>query len=302
MIPKTESDAEIGKPLKNRSETRPKPYLVKEKGKGFALIAGMNELKETLYQDIILPLNDKELYEQYKVSLPNGMLLYGPPGCGKTFIAQRFAEEIGYNYVELRPSDVASIYIHGTQEKIAALFKEAKQKAPTIIFIDEVDAMLPNREGDLNQSYASEVNEFLAQMTECHQYGIFIIAASNRPEKIDPAMLRTGRMDKVIYVAPPDLAARKEMFKLHLRDRPTEKDIDIDNLASLTYHYVASDIKYLVNEASRNALKERKKITQEHLEAVIKANPPSISENQLKNTNHSVRTEISFDVPQVLCR
>jgi transitional endoplasmic reticulum ATPase len=251
-------------------------------GKGFDEIAGMEELKETLYQDIILPLNDKELYEQYKVSIPNGMLLYGPPGCGKTFIAQKFAEEISYNYVEIKPSDLASIYVHGTQEKIAELFNEAKAKAPTIIFIDEVDAILPNREGSLSQSYASEVNEFLAQMTECHKNGIFIIAATNRPEKIDPAILRTGRMDKVIYLPPPDLSGRKAMFKLHLKDRPTEKGIDIDRLAEITHNYVSSDITFIVNEASRDALKERKRITQQHVEETIAKTPPSISERQIK--------------------
>ena len=270
------------KPLEKNSEILTATFKVKVKGKGFDLIAGMSELKDTLYQDIILPLNDKELYEQYKVSIPNGMLLYGPPGCGKTFIAQKFAEEINYNYVELKPSDLASIYVHGTQEKIAKLFNDAKEKAPTIIFIDEVDAILPNREGNLSQSYASEVNEFLAQMTECHQHGIFIIAATNRPEKIDPAILRTGRMDKVIYLAPPDLIARTEMFKLHLDGRPTEKNIDINKLAEQTDLYVASDIKFLVNEASRNALKERVRIKQEHLEEAIKINPPSISKKELK--------------------
>ena len=280
--PKEETVIANGKPIEKKLEVHSATFKVKEKGKGFDLIAGMNELKDTLYQDIILPLNDKELYEQYKVSIPNGMLLYGPPGCGKTFIAQKFAEEINYNYVELKPSDLASIYVHGTQEKIAKLFNDAKENAPTIIFIDEVDAILPNREGNLSQSYASEVNEFLAQMTECHQHGIFIIAATNRPEKIDPAILRTGRMDKVIYLAPPDLTARKEMFKLHLSDRPTEKNIDIEKLAELTNLYVASDIKFLVNEASRDALKERTRIKQEHLEAAIKTNPPSISEKQLK--------------------
>ncbi len=279
---KEDSDIINDKTIDNKAEVHSVTFKVKEKGKGFDLIAGMNELKDTLYQDIILPLNDKELYEQYKVSIPNGMLLYGPPGCGKTFIAQKFAEEINYNYVELKPSDLASIYVHGTQEKIAKLFDDAKEKAPTIIFIDEVDAILPNREGNLSQSYASEVNEFLAQMTECHQHGIFIIAATNRPEKIDPAILRTGRMDKVIYLAPPDLAARNEMFKLHLNDRPTAMDIDFDKLSVLTNLYVASDIKFLVNEASRNALKERTRINQEHLESAIKINPPSISEKQLK--------------------
>lgn len=270
------------KTIEKTSTIKSMTYKIKEKGKGFDLIAGMSELKEILYKDIILPLSDKVLYEQYKVSIPNGMLLYGPPGCGKTFVAQKFAEEIGYNYIEVKPSDIASIYVHGTQEKIAKLFSEAKEKAPTIIFIDELDAILPNREGNLNQSYASEVNEFLAQMTECHQNGIFIITATNRPEKIDPAIIRTGRIDKVIYLPPPDLTARKEMFKLHLKDRPVDKGIDVDKLADLTNFYLASDIKFLVNEASRNALNDRTKIKQEHLESVIKLNPPSISEKQLR--------------------
>jgi len=254
----------------------------KEKGKGFDAIAGMTELKEILYNDVIMPLKEKELYEKYKVSVPNGMLLYGPPGCGKTFIARQFSEEINFNFIELKPSDLASIYVHGTQEKIGLIFKEAREKAPTVIFIDEIDAILPNREGDLGHHYASEVNEFLAQMTECNKDGIFIIAATNRPEKIDPAILRTGRMDKVIYLAPPDYEARLEMFKLFLIDRPVDKDIDINKLAELTNNYVSSDISFLVNEASRNALKERVDISQKHFEESINKYPPSISERQLK--------------------
>lgn len=255
---------------------------IKQKGKGFDAIAGMTELKETLYNDVILPLKEKELYEKYKVSVPNGMLLYGPPGCGKTFIARQFSEEINFNFIELKPSDLASIYVHGTQEKIGQVFKEAREKAPTVIFIDELDAILPNREGDLGHHYASEVNEFLAQMTECNKDGIFIIAATNRPEKIDPAILRTGRMDKIIYLAPPDFEARLAMFKLFLIDRPVDKDIDLNRLAELTVLYVSSDISFLVNEASRNALKERANITQKHFEEAIGKFPPSISERQLK--------------------
>lgn len=257
-------------------------YKVRNPGKGFDEIAGMEDLKETLYHEVILPLNDKALYEQYKVSIPNGMLLYGPPGCGKTFIAQKFAQEIKYNYVEVKPSDLASIYVHGTQEKIGSLFRDAEENAPTIIFIDEVDAILPSREGDLSQSYASEVNEFLVQMTECHKRGIFIITATNRPEKIDPAILRTGRMDKVVYIPPPDFSARKAMFELHLKDRPVGNDLDLDKLAERTECYVASDISFIVNEASRNALKERTTIGQTHLEFAVEDNLPSISQRQLK--------------------
>jgi transitional endoplasmic reticulum ATPase len=257
-------------------------HKIKAKGKGFDEIAGMNEIKDILYQDVILPLSEKELYEQYKISVPNGIMLYGPPGCGKTFIAERFADEIEYKFYQIRPSDLASTYIHGTQEKIGQLFREARKKAPSIIFIDEIDAIVPNRETHIDHAYASEVNEFLAQMTECHQHGIFIIAATNAPEKIDPAILRTGRIDKVVYVGPPDYEARVEMFKLYLKERPIGTDIDYETLANMTQNYVSSDIKFITNEASRNALKERIKIQQLHLEKAIKTTPSSISEKQLQ--------------------
>lgn len=274
--------------IQNKVDSKSLNYTCKpiEKGevkrRGFDAIAGMAELKDTLYNDVMMPLKEKELYEKYKVSIPNGMLLYGPPGCGKTFIARQFAEEINFNFIELIPSDLASIYIHGTQEKIGQVFKDAREKSPTVLFLDELDAILPNREGDLGHHYASEVNEFLAQMTECSKEGIFIIAATNRPEKIDPAILRTGRMDKVIYIAPPDYEARIAMFTLFLIDRPIEKNIDFNKLAELTVNYVASDLSFLVNEASRNALKERVNISQNHFEKVISKYPPSISERQIK--------------------
>jgi len=279
---KTQSDINITSQNKSGSLKSKQVLTKKAKGKGFSEIAGMNDLKNTLYNDVIMPLKDKELYEKYKVSIPNGMLLYGPPGCGKTFISRKFAEEIDFNFIEILPSDLASIYVHGTQGKIGQVFKEAREKAPTVIFIDEIDAILPNREGDLSHHYASEVNEFLAQMTDCSKDGIFIIAATNRPEKIDPALLRTGRMDKVIYLAPPDNEARLAMFKLFLTDRPINKWIDFNKLAELTQNYVSSDISFLVNEASRSALKDRVEISQKHLEDAIKAYPPSISERQLR--------------------
>jgi len=251
------------------------------KGKGFDEIAGMVELKEILYNDIILPLQEKELYEKYKISAPNGMLLFGPPGCGKTFISRKLSIEVGYNFIEVKPSDLASIYIHGTQEKIGKLFKEAKEKAPTIIFIDEVDALMPNRETMNDHSFSSEVNEFLAQMTDAGANDIFILAATNRPEKIDTAIMRTGRLDKVIYVPPPDYDARLTMFKMYLKGRPTEDDIDIEKLAKLTHNYVSSDIEFIVNEASRKALKERNNICNKHIMKVVEETQPSVSEKQL---------------------
>lgn len=260
-----------------------KVYAPKEKLKGFDLIAGMHELKETLYQDIIRPLAEPEVYKEYGVTPPNGMLIYGPPGCGKTYIAQKLAEEIGYHYIEVSPSDLASTYIHGTQKKIGEMFKEAEEKAPTLIFIDEVDAVLPDRNGKIDQHISSEVNEFLAQMTNCAEKGIFIVVATNRPSNIDPAIMRTGRIDKVVYLAPPDVFAREEMLRLYLKGRPTDVGIDFTDLAGRMDGYVSSDIKFLVNEASRLALKNREKISSSHFDSVLKEHHPSISKDQIRS-------------------
>ena len=257
----------------------------KKKGSGFDQIAGMSDLKEILYTDVIRALSEKELYASYGITIPNGMLLYGPPGCGKTFIAQKFADEIGYNFVMIKPSDLKSKWVNATEENIGKLFKAAEANAPTIIFLDELDAIVPSREDDLHQGTASAVNEVLAQMTNCGEKGIFVIGATNRPEKIDVAILRAGRLDKTVYLSPPDKEARAAMFKLYLKDRPVDLSVDYDILALLTENYVSSDIKFLIDEASRQALKVRSRITMEILQSVIKANKPSVT---LKEINKYV--------------
>ncbi|MBT2988836.1 MAG: AAA family ATPase [Candidatus Thiodiazotropha sp. (ex Ctena orbiculata)] len=246
-------------------------------GEGFSAISGMQELKEILTTDVIRALEEKDLYESYGITIPNGMLLYGPPGCGKTFIAERFAEEVGFNFLQLKPSDLKSKYVNETEEKIGTIFKEAAEKAPTTIFIDEIDAIVPNRERDLHHMHASAVNEILVQMSSCSERGIFVIAASNRPDMIDPAVLRTGRVDRIIYLPPPDREARKAMFEMYLSSRPVDLGVNYDELANLTENYVSSDIKFLIDEASRQALKGKERITQAILTSVISASQPSVS-------------------------
>lgn len=250
--------------------------------KGFAAIAGMQDLKDILYNDIIRALNEKELYESYGVTIPNGMLLYGPPGCGKTFIAEKFSEEVGFNFLLLKPSDLKSKWVNDTELKIAGIFKEAVDNAPSIIFIDEFDAVVPSREGNLHEMNASAVNELLIHMSNCSERGVFVIAASNRPEKIDPAILRTGRIDRIIYLPPPDYEARVLMFEMYLKSRPIDLGVDYCSLAELTDQYVSSDIKFIVDEASRAALKNRDRITQKIIETVISDTRPSISYSEIK--------------------
>ena len=263
--------------------SKPKLKEIK-KGKGFSAIAGMQELKDTIQLDVIDALNEKERYAEYGLTIPNGMLLYGPPGCGKTFFAERMAEEIGFNFYQLKPSDIQSKYVNESQEKIKNLFDEARENAPSIIFIDELDAVVPNRDNsNVNHMNTSAVNEFLAQMNNCGDDGIFIIGATNRPNSIDPAILRAGRLDKVIYLPPPDLEARELMFKLYLEKRPREVGLNYSELAIATANYVSSDIKFLCDEASRKALKMKSRISKEILLDTINNNKPSIKLDELQS-------------------
>ena len=262
------------------SQTNDVPEIIDE-GRGFDDVAGLDELKETLKNDVIDALLEPEKYREFGLTIPNGLLLYGPPGCGKTFIAEKLSEEISFNYLFTNPSDLGSKFIHGSQEKISALFKEAKENAPTIIFFDELDAMMPERDDLTHHGYTSSVNEFLAQMTNCSKHGIMVIGATNRPQKIDKAILRTGRMDKIVYVPPPDKKAREKIFEIELSNRPVDLGIDYDKLAVTTTGFVASDIVFVVDEAARYALRNDSKIEQNVLEDIISNTRPSLNEEQL---------------------
>ena len=182
---------------------------------------------------------------------------------------------------ELKASDLGSIYIHGSQGKIADLFKKAEENAPTVLCFDEFDAFVPSRSGDLGSNQAGEVNEFLTQLNNCSKRGIFVIATSNRPDKVDPAVLRTGRIDKQVYVPMPDTTARKLMFELYLKGRPCE-DINSEELAQKAEGYVASDIAYVVNEAATIAAFNHESITQALLIKTIEGIKPSINKELLK--------------------
>jgi transitional endoplasmic reticulum ATPase len=268
--------------VKSNDKEEKKIEIKKAKGKGFDAIAGMAELKEQLQLDVIDALHKPEEYAKYGLTIPNGILLYGPPGCGKTFFAKHFAEEVGFNFMLMSPSALKSRFVNATQENIAKMFEEAEKNAPTIIFIDEINELLPNRDSNAHEMSKSAVNEMLAQMDRTGEKGIFIIGATNYPDQIDPAMLRAGRLDKKFYLGPPDFEARKVMFEMYLKDRPLDFGIDYERLSSLTENYVSADIELLVNEASRMALKSKSRITMKILEEVIRQTKPSVPLQLLK--------------------
>lgn len=260
--------------------------LTVPKGKGFSAIAGMDELKQKMKEEVIDALHSPEEYAKYGLTIPNGMLLYGPPGCGKTFFAKRFAEEVGFNFMLIKPSSLKSRWVNATQENIAQMFKDAEENSPTIIFIDEMNELVPNRDSDVHEMARSAVNEMLAQMDRTGERGIFIIGATNYPDMIDPAILRAGRLDKKYYIGVPDFAARKLMFELYLKERPYDFGLDYDKLSNLTENFVSSDIEMIVNDASRIALKQKSRITMAILENVISETKPSISAKELEKYNN----------------
>jgi ATP-dependent 26S proteasome regulatory subunit len=250
--------------------------------RGLAAIPGLQSLKTMLINDVIGPLQNADEYRKYKLSIPNGVLLYGPPGCGKTFIARKLADELTYNFHEISPASVASPYIHETSTMIGKLFEDASRSAPSIIFVDEFEGLVPVRGGLPGQAQfkAEEVNEWLVQLNDCAKRKILFIAATNEPWKIDPAVLRTGRLDKKMYVSPPDLQARIEILGHHLEGRPIGPDLQLADFCINLNGYSASDLKVLADEAARLALHKRSTIGATDLVQALSMVRPSISRQE----------------------
>ena len=247
----------------------------KKNGGGFADIVGMQQLKDQLKNEVIDLINDPEGAKLYNISMPNGMLLYGPPGCGKTFFAEKFAEETQFNYKYINPSDLGSIYIHGAQEKISKLFDEARKNAPFVICLDEVSSLFPKRD-TAREHQVGEVDEFLTQINNCGQDGVFVIATTNFPQNIDEALLRAGRLGIKIYVSPPDYEARKGLFEMYVNKIPKDFGIDFDELAKLTENFVTSDIRAIVEAVAHECRKSRSRITMGMLIDKIKNYKPTV--------------------------
>ena len=275
------------------TKVKPKPQEAErpKTGNGFADVAGMEELKEQMQLDVINALNNPKEYRNYGITIPNGMLLYGPPGCGKTFFAKKFAEEVGFNFMVKTPADLKSRYVNATQENIKAMFDEAYENAPTIIFIDEINELVPDRNSDIHEMAESAVNEMLSQMDRTGEKGVFIIGASNLPQKIDPAILRAGRLEKHFYVGPPDFTARKLLFEKSLQNRKAlDFGIDYDKLANMTENFISADIQLIVDDSARKALSRHEKITIQILEETIRNKKPSLTVAQI-NEYEAIRNK-----------
>lgn len=207
------------------------------------------------------------------------------------------------------PDDIASTFVHGTQKKIAEVFTEAERMAPTVLFLDEFDAMVPTRTSDDHGCQNGEVNEFLCRLNHANERGVYLIAATNHPESIDKAVLRTGRFDERIYIDMPDTLARERLLRLALHDLPKAADIDYARLAEMTAGYNCSDIKYIIQVAARkmfNASIEKpnapyREIDQQSLEEAIAGRTPSVGEKELREYER-VRDEMRGKKPAAAAR
>ena len=273
---------EVAKRTNNASNSKESQKSVK-RGNGFADVAGMMELKEQLQSDVIDLLQNPEQAKELGLSIPNGLLFFGPPGCGKTFFAEKFAEETGFNYQYVRGSDIASPYIDGGKGKIADIFNEARKNAPTILFLDEVDSLIRDRSAHNNATTAGAVNEFLTQLNNCGEDGVLVIAATNKPTDIDEAALRAGRLELKYYIPQPDKETRTRMFKIGIKKRNYDFGIDYELLADKTENYVSADISLVIDTAARLAFRRKVgKITMALLEEAISLINPSLTLEQIK--------------------
>lgn len=248
---------------------------------GWEGVAGMREVKTIIEQEIIVPYTNPVLYKRYKVPLPNGYLFYGPSGCGKTFIANSLAKKIGFNFISINPGDIGSTYVHGTQLRIKELFEDAQRKAPCLLFFDEFESMAPSRaDGNVSFHYKAEVNELLTQLNKVSEKGILFIAATNYIRNIDQSVLRPGRIDKKIFIGPPDFEARIESFKIQLKGRPLGK-LNLDYIAEMSEYFTHADIELICNEAMRASIAKKKRIGTDLLGSIIHNYKPSLNEKNL---------------------
>jgi AAA+ superfamily predicted ATPase len=246
-------------------------------------VAGMNQVKQRLEAAFLAPMRNPELRKLYGKSLRGGLLLYGPPGCGKTFIARAVAGELGARFMAVSFADIIDMFVGQSERNIHELFEIARRNAPCVLFLDEVDAIGQKRSQLRNTPMRSAVNQLLLELDDVGggNDGVFLLAATNHPWDVDSALRRPGRFDRTLLVLPPDNAAREAIFRFHLRDRPVA-GVNLGRLAKVTDGYSGADIAHICETASERALLdsinrgEARMIGQPDLEASAAEVKPSL--------------------------
>ncbi|HSX59595.1 MAG TPA: ATP-binding protein [Tahibacter sp.] len=243
----------------------------------FADVGGLAEVKQQIRRRIITPFQKPSLFERFRRKAGGGILLYGPPGCGKTLLARATAGECGAKFFNVAINDVLDMWMGESERKLHALFEHARRSAPAVMFFDEIEALGAKREYSREATTAKLVSQFLAELDGFAQnnQGVLILGATNVPWAIDPAFRRPGRFDRVLFVPPPDQAAREEILTALLRDRPLAGAIDIAGLARTTSAFSGADLRHLVDSAADEAIDaslaagDEVPLATEHLKAAL---------------------------------
>jgi SpoVK/Ycf46/Vps4 family AAA+-type ATPase len=264
-------------------ETEEPAFDVQRSGVRLADVGGLKQVKDRLNASFLAPLNNPQLRQLYGKSLRGGLLMYGPPGCGKTFLAKAVAGELQAKFLHVSVADVFDMYIGSSERNIHELFETARASAPCVLFLDELDALGVKRTLTRNSGTRSSVNQLLTELdgVGAENEGVYVLAATNHPWDVDPALRRPGRLDRMLLVLPPDQEAREAIFRTHLRDRPIAA-IDTKKLAKRTDGFSGADIAHVVDSASEVALLDSvssgvpRMITMADFEAALGEIRPSI--------------------------
>ena len=247
-------------------------------------VGGLESVKKEI-REVFIPTEDKKAFERLGIRPPKGMLLYGPPGTGKTLIAKAVANESGANFICINGPEIASKWMGETEKAIRQVFKRAKQMAPCIIFFDEIDSVAPKRGAGDNSAWERAVNQLLTSMDGVESLdNVTVMAATNRPDMIDPALLRPGRFDKLVFIGKPDLESRLRILEVHTKNMPI-MDVDLLSIAEKTDGYVGADLEALCREAAMIAFRENpsvKFVNKNHFSAALKVVKPSIDAKMLE--------------------
>jgi transitional endoplasmic reticulum ATPase len=249
-------------------------------------VGGLEEVKERLKESIEWPLTKPELFEHFGINPPRGILLFGAPGTGKTLIAKAIANEAKANFITIKGPELISKWVGQSEKAIREVFKKAKQSSPSIVFLDEFESIAGTRRtasGDGSDVMNRVVNQLLSSMDGVEgMEGVIVVAATNRPEMIDPALLRSGRFERVLHIPPPDTAAMKEILKIHTADMPLGR-FKLNDLASSLKNYTGADIEAICREAALIAMRaERKTVSKKHFEQAIERVRPTVTDEMMQ--------------------
>ena len=250
-------------------------------------VGGLAKVKMQLQEAVEAPIKRPEVFREMGIRPPKGVLLFGPPGTGKTLLAKAVATESEANFISVRGPEIFNKYVGESEKAVREIFKKARQTAPCVLFFDEIDAILGSR-GRNDDTGVSQriVNQFLAELDGMQTLqNVLVIGATNRADILDPAVLRPGRFDGVVFVPPPDYDARIEIFRVHTREMPLDSGVDIEKLAELTEGYSGADIEGLIREAAMAAVRvdwKPKPVEMKHFEEALQEVRPSISPEDIK--------------------